>query len=46
MTFTLRVHDRVADIGREAWDACASPSGDPFVSFDFLDACEAPSSFG
>ncbi|HEY0053539.1 MAG TPA: GNAT family N-acetyltransferase, partial [Caulobacteraceae bacterium] len=36
----LRVHDRVADIGREAWDACASPFGDPFVSFDFLDACE------
>lgn len=44
MTFTLRVHDRVADIGREAWDACASPSGDPFVSFDFLDACEASGS--
>ncbi|MDI6623931.1 MAG: GNAT family N-acetyltransferase [Brevundimonas sp.] len=44
MTFTLRVHDRVADIGREAWDACASPAGDPFVSFDFLDACEASGS--
>lgn len=44
MTFTLRVNDRVADIGREAWDACASPSGDPFVSFDFLDACEASGS--
>ncbi len=44
MTSTLRVHDRVADIGREAWDACASPSGDPFVSFDFLDACEASGS--
>ena len=44
MTFTLRVQDRVADIGREAWDACASPSGDPFVSFDFLDACEASGS--
>ena len=44
MTFTLRVHDRVADIGREAWDACASPSGDPFVSYDFLDACEASGS--
>lgn len=44
MSFTLRVHDRVADIGREAWDACASPSGDPFVSFDFLDACEASGS--
>jgi len=44
VTFTLRVNDRVADIGREAWDACASPSGDPFVSFDFLDACEASGS--
>ncbi|MFN3930741.1 MAG: GNAT family N-acetyltransferase [Brevundimonas sp.] len=42
--FTLHVHDRVADIGREAWDACASPAGDPFVSFDFLDACEASGS--
>ena len=42
--FTLHVHDRVADIGREAWEACAAPSGDPFVSFDFLDACEASGS--
>ena len=42
--FTLHVHNTVADIGREAWDACASPSGDPFVSFDFLDACEASGS--
>ncbi|QYF88168.1 GNAT family N-acetyltransferase [Brevundimonas sp. PAMC22021] len=41
MTFTLTVHDRIADIGREAWDPCASPTGDPFVSFDFLHACEA-----
>lgn len=41
MTFTLTVHDRIADIGREAWDACASSTGDPFVSFDFLHACEA-----
>jgi predicted N-acyltransferase len=44
VTFTICVHDRVADIGREAWDACAAPSGDPFVSFDFLDACEASGS--
>lgn len=44
MSFTLHVHDRVADIGREAWDACASPTGDPFLSFDFLDACEASGS--
>jgi predicted N-acyltransferase len=44
VSFTLHVHDRVADIGRQAWDACASASGDPFVSFDFLDACEASGS--
>ena len=44
MSFSLHVHDRVADIGREAWDACAAPTGDPFVSFDFLDACEASGS--
>ena len=42
--FTIQIHNTVADIGREAWDACASPTGDPFVSFDFLDACEASGS--
>ncbi len=44
MSFTLQVHDRVADIGRHAWDACASAAGDPFLSFDFLDACETSGS--
>ncbi|KQY75222.1 GNAT family N-acetyltransferase [Brevundimonas sp. Root1423] len=44
MSFQIQVHNAVADIGREAWDACASASGDPFVSFDFLDACEASGS--
>ncbi len=44
MSFQIHIHDRVADIGRDAWDACASPTGDPFVSFDFLDACEASGS--
>lgn len=44
MTFTLKVHDRIAGIGRAAWDACAAPTGDPFVSFDFLDACETSGS--
>ncbi len=44
MDFRIQVHTAVADIGREAWDACASLSGDPFVSFDFLDACEASGS--
>jgi predicted N-acyltransferase len=42
--FTLQVHNTVADIGRDAWDACAAPTGDPFLSFDFLHACEASGS--
>lgn len=42
--FTLQVHDSLSAIGREAWDACALPTGDPFVSFDFLHACEASGS--
>jgi hypothetical protein len=36
----VHIHPRVAEIGREAWDACAGPTGNPFVGFDFLDACE------
>ena len=44
MSFQIHVHTAVADIGRAAWDACAAPSGDPFLSFDFLDACEASGS--
>ncbi len=42
--FTLQVHDSIEAVGREAWDACAAPTGDPFVSFDFLHACEASGS--
>jgi len=42
--FTLQVHDSIAAIGRAAWDACAARTGDPFVSYDFLDACEASGS--
>ena len=40
----VKVHRRVADLGREAWDACArNPdyAGNPFVRYDFLDAAEA-----
>ena len=44
MSFTLQVHDGIAAIGRDAWDACAAPTGDPFVSYDFLHACEASGS--
>jgi predicted N-acyltransferase len=39
----VRVHRRIADIGREDWDACALASrapANPFVSYDFLDALE------
>jgi predicted N-acyltransferase len=44
VSFTLQVNDGIADIGRDAWDACAAPTGDPFVSYDFLHACEASGS--
>ena len=44
MNYTIHVHDSLAAIGREAWDACADLTGDPFVSYDFLHACEASDS--
>ncbi len=44
MDFRIQVHSAVADVGRDAWDTCALPSGDPFLSFDFLDACETSGS--
>src|SRR4030095_14152201 len=34
---------RIAEIGREAWDACATNpayEANPFIRFDFLDALE------
>lgn len=34
-----RICRRIAEVGREAWDACAG-AGNPFVSFDFLDILE------
>ena len=42
--FTVKVHSSIAAIGQAAWDACAAPTGDPFVSYDFLHACEASGS--
>jgi predicted N-acyltransferase len=39
----VRVHRRIAEIGRVAWDRCAGASGspfNPFVAYDFLDALE------
>ena len=44
MSFRVQVHDRIADIGAAAWDACAAPTGDPFVCYAFLHACEASGS--
>ncbi|QBX38062.1 N-acetyltransferase [Brevundimonas sp. S30B] len=44
MTLRVRVHDSIAGVGREAWDACAAATGDPFLSYDFLHACEASGS--
>jgi uncharacterized protein len=42
-TAVVEAYPRIAEIGREAWDACAGNpayNGHPFVSFDFLDAVE------
>jgi len=39
----VRVHSRVKEIGRAAWDACAATpeyQANPFVSYDFLDIVE------
>jgi predicted N-acyltransferase len=39
----VRVHRRIAEIGRDAWDACAGRSDEPanpFVAFAFLDSLE------
>jgi predicted N-acyltransferase len=44
LSFQITVHDGIADIGPAAWDACADPTGDPFVSYAFLHACEASGS--
>ncbi|HWA61062.1 MAG TPA: GNAT family N-acetyltransferase [Caulobacteraceae bacterium] len=39
----VKVHRRIADIGREAWDACAGApayAANPFIAYDFLDILE------
>jgi predicted N-acyltransferase len=37
----VEVHQRIADIGREAWDACAAAYPyNPFIAFDFLEILE------
>ena len=37
----VNVSRRIEEIGRDAWDACAAPYGNPFVAYDFLHAAEA-----
>ena len=44
MTLDLTVHGSIAEIGADVWDACADPTGDPFVTYAFLHACEASGS--
>jgi predicted N-acyltransferase len=44
LSLTIQVHSSIGEIGRERWDACAAPLGDPFLSYDFLNACEASGS--
>jgi hypothetical protein len=42
-TVSVSVHRRIAEIGREDWDACATSPGapyNPFISYDFLDCLE------
>ncbi|HPA38352.1 MAG TPA: GNAT family N-acetyltransferase [Phenylobacterium sp.] len=44
LTSAVQVSRRIAEIGREGWDACASNpayAANPFTSFDFLDIAEA-----
>lgn len=39
----VRVHRRVAEIGREGWEACTSNTdyaSNPFISYDFIDSLE------
>jgi predicted N-acyltransferase len=43
LTSAVKVSRRIAEIGRDAWDACAdNPAydGNPFIRFDFLNALE------
>ncbi len=39
----VSIHRRIAEIGRQSWDTCASApdyAANPFISFDFLDCLE------
>ena len=41
MSLTVQVHVGIDTVGEAAWNALADPTGDPFVSYEFLHACEA-----
>jgi uncharacterized protein len=47
---TVTVHERIAEIGGAAWDACANPGAgrpvDPFTTWRFLSALEESGSVG
>ena len=49
---TISLHERLAEIGAEAWDACACPEAaggrpeDPFTTYRFLKALEDSGSVG
>jgi predicted N-acyltransferase len=50
---TLTLHDKIAEIGPETWDACACPEVadggrpmDPFTTYRFLSALEDSGSVG
>ena len=52
-TITVTTHHSLADIGAEAWDACACPEAsdggrpnDPFTTYRFLKALEDSHSVG
>jgi len=44
--YELRVHRSIRDIGELAWDALASPTGVPFLSFAWLDTLESTGCVG
>jgi len=43
--FTLSLHEKISQIGPQAWDACAGDEN-PFVSYGFLSALEDSGSVG
>ncbi|WP_411286576.1 GNAT family N-acetyltransferase [Phenylobacterium sp.] len=43
LTPAVKVHRRIAEVGRDAWQACAGNpayAGNPFIGYDFLNAVE------